>query len=192
MNLATAFAATAEKYQQKVALFWGDREYSYAELRRLSTFNAGKLKDLRVQPGDRVALWLKNCPEFIPALFGIWEAGAVVVPINNFLKPDEVGFILQDAGIDLIVTDRELAVHFESLRAARPMLRMLLTDRQDENGTAFKKSAHETPAAHDDDLAVIIYTSGTTGRPKGAMLSHANLLHNVERKHGAFGTAGSS
>ena len=180
MNLATAFAATAEKYQQKVALFWGDREYSYAELRRLSIFNARKLKDLGIRPGDRVALWLKNCPEFIPALFGIWEAGAVVVPINNFLKSDEVRYILQDAGIDLIITDRELAVHFEALRAARPMLRMLLTDRQGENGTAVKRSPHATSAAHDGDLAVIIYTSGTTGRPKGAMLSHANLLHNVE------------
>src|SRR5689334_8602962 len=143
MNLATAFAATAEKYQQKVALFWGDREYSYAELRRLSIFNARKLKDLGVRPGDRVALWLKNCPEFIPALFGIWEAGAVVVPINNFLKPDEVNFILKDAAIDLVVTDRELSAHFEALRAARPTLRMLLTDAQDGSGIALKKDPPE-------------------------------------------------
>ena len=180
MNLATAFAATAEKYLQKVALFWGDREYSYAELRNLSIFNARKLKDLGVRPGERVGLWLKNCPEFIPALFGIWEAGAVVVPINNFLKPDEVSFILQDAAIDLVVTDRELSAQFEALRSVRPMLRMLLTDREDENGIALMKTPPESGSARNDDLAVIIYTSGTTGRPKGAMLSHGNLLHNVE------------
>src|ERR1039458_1019175 len=61
-----------------------------------------------VKPGDRVALWLKNRPEFIPAVFGILSAGAVLVPINNFLKPDEVNYILKDGGIDVLITDDEL------------------------------------------------------------------------------------
>src|SRR5690242_9739543 len=108
MNLASAFAASAQKQSQKVALFWGDREYSYAELRQLSISNSARLKDFGVQPGDRVAIWLKNCPEFIPALFGIWECGAAVVPINNFLKPDEVSYILNDAEINLLITDKDL------------------------------------------------------------------------------------
>ena len=76
-----------------------------------------------VKPGDRVALWLKNRPEFMPAVFGILGAGAVLVPINNFLKPDEVNYILQDAGIDVLITEEELAVHTPALLAARPQLK---------------------------------------------------------------------
>ena len=64
-----------------------------------------------MQPGDRVGLWLKNRPEFIITVLGILHAGAVVVPINNFLKPDEVAFMLDDAGIELLVTEADLAAH---------------------------------------------------------------------------------
>ena len=79
--------------------------------------------DLGVKPGDRVGLWLKNCPEFIPALFGILQTGAVVVPINNFLKPAEVSFILGDAGADVLITDATLAEGLPALIAARPGLK---------------------------------------------------------------------
>ena len=78
-----------------------------------------------VKPGDRVALWVKNCPEFVPAVFGILSAGGVVVPINNFLKPAEVSYILNDAGANVLITDAELAAHFETLKAARPSLEIL-------------------------------------------------------------------
>src|SRR5438128_2546111 len=125
MNLASAFAVSTHRQHQKIALFWGEREYSYGELKRLSTSVCGQLRErFHVRPGDRIGLWLKNCPEFIPALFGIWEAGGVVVPINNFLKPDEVNYILGDAGIDLLITDSELSGHFPALSAARPQLQV--------------------------------------------------------------------
>src|SRR3989475_552089 len=99
MNLATAFAAGAEKNASKTAVFWGDAEYSYERLHAQSRWLAQRLQnDLRVQPGDRVGLWLKNCPEFISAIFSVLGAGGVVVPLNNFLKPEEVSYILADAG----------------------------------------------------------------------------------------------
>ena len=71
-----------------------------------------------------MGLWLKNCPEFIPSLFGILHAGAVVVPINNFLKPDEVNYILNDAGIDVLITDADLGTHHRALEAIRPQLKL--------------------------------------------------------------------
>ena len=140
---------------------------------------------LAVQPGDRVGLWLKNCPEFIPSLFGILHAGAVVVPINNFLKPDEVNFILGDAGIDVVITDAELGAHHRALEAARPHLKLFRIEQLEELEATVSTLGPEIshpplPQRVESDLAVIIYTSGTTGRPKGAMLSHGNLLHNVE------------
>ena len=178
MNLAEAFSNCAQKHAQKTAVFWGEREISYAEMLAQSQKLAAHLqRHFGVKPGDRVGLWLKNCPEFVASVFGILQADAVVVPINNFLKPAEVGYILNDGGIDVMITDVELVIHEKELRAARPSLKIL----QVEEFAALPESRitnHDSRA--EGDLAVIIYTSGTTGKPKGAMLSHGNLLHNVE------------
>ena len=84
------------KRPEKTALFWGEREYSYRELWKQTVAVSSRLREeFGVRPGDRVGLWLNNCREFIPALFGVLHAGGVVVPINNFLKTDEVSFILE-------------------------------------------------------------------------------------------------
>ncbi|HYV29836.1 MAG TPA: long-chain fatty acid--CoA ligase [Candidatus Binatia bacterium] len=185
MNLATAFAATAAREAKKTAVFWGEQEHSYERLLAQSRQVAAHLQQpLGVKPGDRVALWLKNCPQFISALFGVFQAGAVVVPINNFLKPEEVHDILADAGIDVILTDATLAEHLPALRSLRPQLRVWnLEELASPEGRHAGSPVNPKPKCQHpavEDLAVIIYTSGTTGRPKGAMLTHANLLHNVE------------
>ena len=76
MNLAGAFSESVQKHSEKTALFWGDAKFSYSELWSRSLFVAGILRhQFNIQPGDRVALWLKNCPEFIPALFGVLQTG---------------------------------------------------------------------------------------------------------------------
>ena len=178
MNLATAFSDCARKHAQKTAIYFGDREISYAELLAQSQKVAAHLQNhLDVKPGDRVALWLKNCPEFVTSVFGILFADAIVVPVNNFLKLAEVSYILSDGGIDVVISDSELNAHFSELASAQPQLKMLKVEEFSElktQNSEFKTSRSEK------DLAVIIYTSGTTGKPKGAMLSHGNLLQNVE------------
>ncbi len=179
MNLTTAFEQVACANGQKTALYWGDEEYSYDKLFNETQRVAGYLQNmLGVQAGDRVGLWLKNCPEFVPALFGILLAGGVVVPINNFLKPPEVAFILADAGADVLVTDAALAECLPTLAELRPDLRCVQVEIFEHGELEIKPV--QPPLREETDLAVIIYTSGTTGRPKGAMLSHGNLLHNVE------------
>jgi long-chain acyl-CoA synthetase len=178
MNLATAFLNCAQKHSQKTAIYWGEREISYAELLSQSQRVAAHLQNqFDVKPDDRVALWLKNCPEFPVSVFGILHANAVVVPINNFLKPVEVGYILNDAGIDVVITDAELSAGEKELLASRPSLKFLHVEEFQNLGST---ESRPTDLRSEKDLAVIIYTSGTTGKPKGAMLSHGNLLHNVE------------
>jgi len=180
MSLATALAESVARHPQKIGLYWGSEEFSYAKLRDLSLAVQNVLQNrFGVKPDDRVGLWLKNCPEFVPAYFGILGAGAVAVPINNFLKPDEVNYILQDAGINVLITDAELGAHHRALTAVRPHLQLyhvedlhLAAQRHHEGSVIVQRAA--------SDLAVLIYTSGTTGKPKGAMLTHGNLLHNVE------------
>ena len=179
MNLATAFAGCAEKHAPKTAICWGETEISYAALLAQSQTVATRLQSqFGVKPGDRVALWVKNCPEFVTAVFGILCAGGVVVPINNFLKPAEVGYIVNDSGANVLITGAELAAHFESLKAARPTLELLRVEEFVAIGAAGSRfTVHDSRT--ESDLAALLYTSGTTGHPKGAMLTHGNFLHNI-------------
>lgn len=159
MNLAAAFHACAQARPEKTAVFWGETELSFATLQRQSWAVSRRLmEDFGVKRGDRVGLWLKNRPEFVPAFFGILGTDAAVVPINNFLKPAEVNFILNDAGVDVLITDAELAAHAAALQAARPTLKIF----QIESAVSDHPPANARPdsARAESDLAVIIYTSG--------------------------------
>lgn len=180
MNLAAAFAVSAQSSRHKPALFWGESEYSYGQLLDQSRWLGQRLQqEFGVRPGDRVGVWLKNCPDYIPSLFGIWNAGGAVVPINNFLKADEVNYILRDAGVNVLITENAMSASLTDLCSALPQLRFFHIE-QFTDAFAAPASAFSPAALSEQDLAVIVYTSGTTGRPKGAMLSHGNLLHNVE------------
>src|SRR5262249_49500747 len=130
-----------------------------------------------VKPGARVGVWLRNCPQFVSAIYGILLADAVVVPINNFLKADELLHILNDAGIDTLISEASLAEAFPKLEAGRSGLQIFEVEQIQSTPGA---DAPSTSNRKIEDLAVIIYTSGTTGKPKGAMLRHGNLMHNVE------------
>jgi long-chain acyl-CoA synthetase len=179
MNLATAFSQCAQKHSGKTAVYFGDKEISYGDLLAQSEAVALRLRhQFGVRAGDRVGMWLKNCPEFVAGVFGILRVGAVVVPINNFLKPAEAIYILNDGGIDVLISDAEMNAHLSEVAAARPQLKVL---KVEEFASLPKgRGDEDLSGRNENDLAVIIYTSGTTGRPKGAMLSHGNLLHNVE------------
>ena len=183
MNLAKTLEIPASQLPGKTALFWGQREYSYKELWRHSLLVSQRLRrDFGVRAGDRVGIWLKNCPEFIPSVFGILHAGAVAVPINNFLKPEEVNYIINDADLDILITDHELQCHLPALTSSRATLKLLMVESFDPALAAHgDKDFHmPEPSLNESSLAVIIYTSGTTGKPKGAVLNHGNLLHNIE------------
>ncbi len=184
MNLAATFVDAARQHREKTAIFWGEREYRYGDLLGRMLHLRNELREaFGVKPGDRVGLWLRNCPEFVPALFGILDAGAVVVPINSFLKANEVAHILSDSGIDVLVTERAMAEGLSQLSEARPNLRFWQIEDFPEGGRlpeATAEALSESGSGRgENDLAVLIYTSGTTGRSKGAMLSHRNLLCNV-------------
>jgi long-chain acyl-CoA synthetase len=179
MNLAIAFQNAARTHSGKTAVYWGEDEVSYDALLASSVAVASRLaNEFGIKPGDRVALWMKNCPEFIPAYFGVLLAGGVVVLVNNFLKADEANFILDDAGVNVVIRDSSLHEQAAKFATQRPEMKFLLAD--DFLKASAADSAFRTPHSAFNDLAVLIYTSGTTGKPKGAMLSHGNLLSNVE------------
>jgi len=180
MNVAQAFSDSVNHHPEKVALFWGESQVTYATLLAQTQIVARLLLEkFNVKPGDRVGLWLKNRPEFVPAYFGILGASAVVVPINNFLKADEVSYILRDCGANMLISDEELGTHLPALVTAIPELKLLKVEECPFTGASSRQEVRPCSRSQ-GDLAVIIYASGRTGHPKGAMLSHGNLLHNVE------------
>jgi long-chain acyl-CoA synthetase len=155
------------------------------------------LQALGLGPGDRMAILSENRPEWVMADFAALLAGAVTVPVYTSLPPDQVGYILGDAGAKLVVcSDIELWSKVEAARGGLPGLeRAIVIDGDPPAGTHALSDVVEmgrrleaedrgrfervAEAVRPGDLASIIYTSGTTGRPKGVMLSHANFTSNV-------------
>ena len=179
MNLTQALAQSTGQYPDKTAIFWGDAEFSYQNLwNQVGHFSGLLRSQYGVKPGDRVGILLKNRPEYFTALFGVLHAGAVAVPINHFLKAAEVAFILEDCGVQVLISEACAGDLLNELQTARPGLRIIQVAEWNPAEAAPAGPA-DPVLATEEDLAFIIYTSGTTGRPKGAMLTHGNLLHNV-------------
>ncbi|HTI68511.1 MAG TPA: AMP-binding protein [Candidatus Limnocylindria bacterium] len=174
-NLFLAFQATAAAFDTTTGLYSADREISYHEILHESQRAAQALRAAGVHPGDRVALWLRNSPEFVYALMGILAADGVAVPVNCFLRPTEVDHVVQDSGAKIVIA--ELDQKADLIDAGLGDRVAILTP---DSFAAIKAPIGDSlPQRGESDLAVLIYTSGTTGKPKGAMLTHGNLLHNI-------------
>ena len=175
-NLANQFTEVTKENSNKTAIFWGEDEFSFDHAHSIAECLAKRLKvEFELQPGDRVALWLKNCPEFVFSLFGILLGEGVVVSINSFLTPDEVGYIVEDCGAKVIISEASMGKETSILVNNSPGLNVIEVESLNRMDSINYTLLEQSP----EDLALIIYTSGTTGKPKGAMLSHQNLMSNV-------------
>ncbi len=178
MNLAHRFLHSACENADKIAVFHGEDRLSYQDLRQQTLWMASHLREsMGIRPGDRVGILLENHPRFIPSLLGILAAGAVAVPINHFLKEDEIDYLATDAGLRAVITEPELAPRLAAAQTHLPTLQLVLFPLPPPSSSPVLESV---VPRQEIDLAILIYTSGTTGRAKGAMLSHGNLLSNVE------------
>lgn len=177
MNLAQLLVRSARTFPDRPALFHGKELLcAYRELGERAARVGGFLsRDLGLAPGERVALFMTNVPEYIELLHGAWYAGLAVVPINAKLHPREAQYIIDNAGASALFVTDDLADGLAPLLKDLPALKCVLRPGSAE----FRAMQSSAPiAAMDragDDLAWLFYTSGTTGRPKGVMLSHRNL-----------------
>lgn len=135
---------------------------------RAACIGGSLLRAYGLEPGDRVGIFMKNRPEYLEALYGIWYAGLVAVPINAKLHPRECAYILEDSGAGLCFVSKELEDGLPD-----PVRRIVAEAPQWREMQAGGQTA--LASVGQDELAWLFYTSGTTGRPKGAMLSHHNL-----------------
>lgn len=149
---------------------------TYGEVREEVTLWAAHLQSSGVCKGDKVGLFSKNCNEFVIAYLAIIKAGGVVVPFNFQLAAPEVAYIVQDAGMRVMVTRQKLELDAALQECGCGPLKQL--DFEDLRQPVDR--SYEDIAMDDNDNCTIIYTSGTTGHPKGAMLSHRNLVANAK------------
>ncbi len=189
MNVGDLLTHSAETSPEKTAIIFRDQSISYGELNRRANQVANALIGLGVEKGDRVGLLIHNIPLYPEAYYGILKAGAVVVPMNVLYKTNEVAYIMQDSGAKALLTFAPFAATALAAKAEAPDLKhVIVAAPMDVPGarswaqTVGPASAAQPNVTVDEaDLAVLSYTSGTTGRPKGAMLSHGNLLANCEQ-----------
>ncbi|EHA2124974.1 crotonobetaine/carnitine-CoA ligase [Salmonella enterica] len=191
-NLRQMWDDLAGVYGDKTALIFEScegivRQFSYASLNEEINRTANLFYSLGIRKGDRVALHLDNCPEFIFCWFGLAKIGAIMVPINARLLGEESAWILQNSQVSLLVTSAQFYPMYREIRQdnSTPLNHICLIGEQlpaDDGVSHFSQlQARQsatlcyTPALSTDDTAEILFTSGTTSRPKGVVITHYNL-----------------
>lgn len=180
LSLAAILAEPARRRPDRTALVEGELRLTFGQLWEQARAQAAALVGLGVRPGDRVALMAPNTAEFPRAYYAILAAGGVVVPVHLLLSAEEVEHVLRDSGATLLLCHPAQAATGKAAAAATGV-RMLTLGEGGEletlTGAAEPLPGYVTREA--DDPAVVFYTSGTTGVPKGAVLSHLNLVMNA-------------
>ncbi|SMR83277.1 long-chain acyl-CoA synthetase [Aliiroseovarius halocynthiae] len=171
MNLALWLERTAQVKGDQPAVFRGAEQImTYAAFFRAAQGLAAGLAARGVGPGDRVALFMKNCPEYLLGFYGVWGLGAAVVPINAKLHPKEAAYIIKNSGAKLVLVTDDLASDLSDIIDV-PMIHV----EQDEFAALCEHDPVAVAPRADIDLAWLFYTSGTTGQPKGVYISHGMI-----------------
>ena len=181
--------SSAARSPNAEALVYMDKRLDYARLAQSVESSARVFLDLRVARGDRVAVYLEKRIETVTSLFGAAAAGGVFVPVNPLLKPEQVGYILCDCNVRVLVTSADRLKLLASILPQCVDLRTVLVVGENEDlpridglNIVHWETAHVTSTRRDvhriidTDMAAILYTSGSTGKPKGVVLSHRNLV----------------
>jgi len=171
-NIATTLAGARRLHPEHTALRYADRRMTYAELDDAVRRFASALLSSGLRTGDRVAVFAKNCPEYVITMYGVFAAGMVIVPVNAKLAGPELAVILEDSETRLLVHDAASAPLVDDVASGVTTLQIGPAFDGFVAGGSPDQQVADVP---EDSVAWLFYTSGTTGRPKGAMLTHRNL-----------------
>lgn len=187
-------ARSTAAHPDKTALVFKKQRFTWADAHAQAGRIANALKELGLKSGDRVALYLDNCPELALGIFGTLAADGIFVVVNAQTKADKLAYVLNDSRARVLITDRVLEPHYtEALAQAKHLEHALIVDLGDAPAKIATTQCHDFaktvgatsgtwPKAKriPTDLAAIIYTSGSTGDPKGVMLTHHNMVSAAE------------
>jgi acyl-CoA synthetase (AMP-forming)/AMP-acid ligase II len=190
-----ALVALSQTHGERLATIYEDERVSYdAQFRAIAAL-AADLAAGGVKKGDRIALAMRNLPEWIVAFFAITVSGAVAVPLNAWWTGEELAYGLEDSGATVLIADDERWERIAPLRAQLPSLSRVLVSRAaaplegaerleevigiPQDWARLPAGALPDAALEPEDEATILYTSGTTGKPKGALGTHRNFMTNI-------------
>ena len=188
-TIADILTYQSYKNGSKKYIFFKDIIYTYSQAEKMCNKISRVLAFSGIHKGDRVAIMMENSPYFIFAAFAISKAGGIIVPVNTFLKDKEVSYIISNCEATAIFTSEKFKGIISKVKEDCSCLQSVFSFDDSaanwgaENVLVKDKNMSELPleiGIKQEDTAVIIYTSGTTGAPKGAMLSHGNLISMVE------------
>ncbi|MCU0886899.1 MAG: acyl-CoA synthetase [Rubritepida sp.] len=183
-NLGRLLTQTARRLPDSPALIWRERVWTWAEMDARVDRLAAALRVRGVGPGDRVLVHARNSNVMFESAWACWKAGAVWVPTNVRLAPGEAAFLAASSGAVAMLRDHGFAGHAAAVREAAPACRVFLAigdaGEGEEEVEAAMAAAAPPPADHEAEVAPdhpcwFFFTSGTTGRPKGAVLTHAQI-----------------
>jgi long-chain acyl-CoA synthetase len=174
----------ARRRPEAEAVVCGERRLSWAAFENRVMRVAAGLQALGVSPGDRVALLLGNDVEFVVASFAVQAAGAVLVPLSIREQTPGLAYSLNHCGASVLIADAVLRDRWPAPGETPALKHRVLAGVPPEHASSFDRLMAHPPLTacvpvEEDGVAVIMYTSGTTGFPKGAMLTHLNLVHSV-------------
>ncbi|MEE8329168.1 MAG: long-chain fatty acid--CoA ligase [Thermodesulfovibrionia bacterium] len=173
MTLSTLLLNRSKETPEKNCIKFRKSKLSYFQLDSLVTLTSGGLRRHGLNIKDRAAIIMENCPEYIISYFAILRAGGIAVPVNTFLVAEEMTYILKDSGCKIVIYGNNFKNHVEKIKKDIPEIKALMFEE-------IPQQKAEPYKGNDDEVAILLYTSGTTGFPKGAMLTHFNLISNVE------------
>ncbi len=172
-----------ESHPEKICLIEGDFRWDYGTFFEKVIRLSHTLSEKGIQPGDRVALMFMNQKEFLVGFFAILRLGAVVVPVNVQLPAEDIGYVVENAGVRMVLTTTKFAPRFEG----KPFSLLVANQGDSPTAPSFEEAIEQgdpnfTPSfiREKDSLSILMYTSGTTGKPKGVMLSEENMVSNTE------------
>ena len=177
----------SEKTPKASAFIFRDKRTTYEEFEDQILRCAHGLKSLGIKKGSTFGLVVRNCPEFVILTMALAKLGAVAVPINFLEKPDRISLILNDAKAEgvLMAKDFYRSVS-QAIKGVSTIKYLFIRDGDYKDAKSFSflldhSPLTDLPKIEEDSLVLLLYTSGTTGLPKGVMLTHKNLLSNMEQ-----------
>lgn len=187
MSVDEFLRKSAGSYPDKIALFFEEEKVSYSQLDQEVDNLARGLLDLGLDFQSGVCILLGNCSDFVRSYFAIARAGGRIIPLNPLYKGNEIRHIINDSGATHLITAKELLPVMELIEDDVPSLKKIIVSGAESSGgvISLKDLISNTSAPvrqniSETDIAACLYTSGTTGRPKGALLSHGNLIFDAE------------